>query len=180
MKTKGFKQRTSPCLRRSLFMRKNRVWSVEICKRIYKKERKFDFMAEKTVKLEDPANNRMGSAKMLPLILTMALPAMFSMLIQALYNIVDSYFVAQVSQNALTAVSLAFPIQNLLVAFGVGTGVGVSSLISRRLGERRTTRRRTALFFPRSRMWSLRFSVRLWRVRLRRFTRRTRKCSAWA
>ena len=83
-------------------------------------------MAEKTVKLEDPANNRMGSAKMLPLILTMALPAMFSMLIQALYNIVDSYFVAQVSQNALTAVSLAFPIQNLLVAFGVGTGVGVS------------------------------------------------------
>ena len=70
-------------------MRKNRVWSVEIYKRIYKKERKFDFMAEKTVKLEDPANNRMGSAKMLPLILTMALPAMFSMLIQALYNIVD-------------------------------------------------------------------------------------------
>ena len=93
-------------------------------------------MAEKTVKLEDPANNRMGSAKMLPLILTMALPAMFSMLIQALYNIVDSYFVAQVSQNALTAVSLAFPIQNLLVAFGVGTGVGVSSLISRRLDAR--------------------------------------------
>lgn len=80
--------------------------------------------------------NRMGTAKMLPLILTMALPAMFSMLIQALYNIVDSYFVAQINQNALTAVSLAFPIQNLLVAFGVGTGVGVSSLISRRLGEK--------------------------------------------
>ena len=72
------------------FHAKNCVWSVEICKRIYKKERKFDFMAEKTVKLEDPANNRMGSAKMLPLILTMALPAMFSMLIQALYHIVDS------------------------------------------------------------------------------------------
>ncbi len=66
----------------------------------------------------------------------MAVPAMFSMLIQALYNIVDSYFVAQISQNALTAVSLAFPIQNLLTAFGVGTGVGVGSLISRRLGER--------------------------------------------
>ena len=52
------------------FHAESRVWSVEICKRIYKKERKFDFMAEKTVKLEDPANNRMGSAKMLPLILT--------------------------------------------------------------------------------------------------------------
>ena len=97
-------------------------------------------MAEKTVKLEDPANNRMGSAKMLPLILTMALPAMFSMLIQALYNIVDSYFVAQVSQNALTAVSLAFPIQNLLVAFGVGTGVGVNALLSKSLGEKNQKR----------------------------------------
>lgn len=80
--------------------------------------------------------NRMGTAKMLPLILKMALPAMFSMLIQSLYNIVDSYFVAQIGQNALTAVSLAFPIQNLITAFGVGTAVGVSSLISRRLGER--------------------------------------------
>ena len=66
-------------------------------------------MAEKTVKLEDPANNRMGSAKMLPLILTMALPAMFSMLIQALYNIVDSYFVAQLSENAMTALSWFIP-----------------------------------------------------------------------
>ena len=142
-------------------------------------------MAEKTVKLEDPANNRMGSAKMLPLILTMALPAMFSMLIQALYNIVDSYFVAQVSQNALTAVSLAFPIQNLLVAFGVGTGVGVSSLISRRLGERDQEAADNAathgiILSAITYVWSLQFSVRLWRVRLRRFTRRTRKCSAWA
>jgi Na+-driven multidrug efflux pump len=159
-------------------MRKNRVWSVEICKRIYKKERKFDFMAEKTVKLEDPANNRMGSAKMLPLILTMALPAMFSMLIQALYNIVDSYFVAQVSQNALTAVSLAFPIQNLLVAFGVGTGVGVSSLISRRLGERDQEAADNAA--THGIILSAITYVVLWRVRLRRFTRRTRKCSAWA
>ena len=93
-------------------------------------------MEEKRVKTQGAGENRMGTAKMLPLILTMALPAMFSMLIQALYNIVDSYFVAQISQNALTAVSLAFPIQNLLVSFGVGTGVGVSSLISRRLGEK--------------------------------------------
>lgn len=92
---------------------------------------------EKKMQTQRAGENRMGTAKMLPLILTMALPAMFSMLIQALYNIVDSYFVAQIGQNALTAVSLAFPIQNLQVAFGIGTGVGVSSLISRRLGEKR-------------------------------------------
>lgn len=83
------------------------------------------------------AQNRMGTAKMLPLIFSMALPAMFSMLVQALYNIVDSYFVSQVSEKALSAVSLAFPIQNLLIAFAVGTAVGVTSLISRRLGEGR-------------------------------------------
>lgn len=83
------------------------------------------------------AQNKMGTAKMLPLIFSMALPAMFSMLVQALYNIVDSYFVSQVSVNALAAVSLAFPIQNLLVAFAVGTAVGVTSLISRRLGQGR-------------------------------------------
>ena len=67
----------------------------------------------------------------------MAVPAMFSMMVQALYNIVDSFFVAKISQEALTAVSLAFPIQSLLVAFGVGTGVGINSLVSRRLGEGR-------------------------------------------
>ncbi len=79
----------------------------------------------------------MGTAPMLPLILSMALPAMFSMLVQALYNIVDSYFVSQLSQKALSAVSLAFPIQNLQIAFAVGTAVGVTSLISRRLGQGR-------------------------------------------
>ena len=77
----------------------------------------------------------MGTAKMFPLILSMSLPAMFSMLIQALYNIVDSYFVAQVSEKAVSALSLAYPIQNLLIAFAVGTAAGVTSLISRRLGE---------------------------------------------
>lgn len=81
--------------------------------------------------------NKMGTARMLPLIFSMALPAMFSMLVQALYNIVDSYFVSQISEKALAAVSLAFPIQNLLVAFAVGTAVGVTSLISRRLGQGR-------------------------------------------
>ena len=81
-------------------------------------------------------NEFFGTARISRILMKLAPPVMLAQLIQALYNIVDSYFVAQVSQNALTAVSLAFPIQNLLVAFGVGTGVGVSSLISRRLGER--------------------------------------------
>ncbi len=81
--------------------------------------------------------NSMGTAKMFPLIMSMSLPAMFSMLIQALYNIVDSYFVAQVSDKAVSALSLAYPIQNLLIAFAVGTAAGVTSLISRRLGQGR-------------------------------------------
>ncbi len=85
--------------------------------------------------IETQRENRMGTAKMFPLILSMSLPAMFSMLIQALYNIVDSYFVAQVSEKAVSALSLAYPIQNLLIAFAVGTAAGVTSLISRRLGQ---------------------------------------------
>lgn len=91
-------------------------------------------MAEESKQLQQ---NKMGSAPMLGLILSMSLPAMFSMLVQALYNVVDSYFVAKLSENALTAVSLVFPIQNLLIAVGVGTAVGINSLISRRLGEGR-------------------------------------------
>ena len=62
----------------------------------------------------------MGTAPMLPLIISMALPAMFSMMVQALYNVVDSYFVSKISEDALTAVSLAYPIQMLLIAFGSG------------------------------------------------------------
>lgn len=76
----------------------------------------------------------MGTERVSKLIASMALPAMFSMLIQALYNIVDSIYVAKLSQDALTAVSLAFPLQTLIIALGVGTGVGVNSLIARRLG----------------------------------------------
>ena len=86
--------------------------------------------------MEQKKQNKMGTRPILPLILAMSLPAMMSMLVQALYNVVDSYFVAQVSESALTAVSLVFPIQNLLIAVAVGTGVGLNSLISRRLGER--------------------------------------------
>lgn len=82
--------------------------------------------------------NKMGTMPVLPLIFSMALPAMFSMLVQALYNIVDSIFVSQYDPvNALAAVSLAFPVQMLLISVAVGTGVGLNSLISRRLGEER-------------------------------------------
>ena len=87
--------------------------------------------------MEQIKENKMGTARMFPLIMSMSLPAMFSMLMQSFYNIVDSYFVAKVSEDAFTAVSLAFPVQNLLIAVAVGTAVGLNSLISRRLGEGR-------------------------------------------
>ena len=73
---------------------------------------------------------------MFKLIVSMSLPAMFSMLVQSLYNVVDSYFVAQISEEALTAVSLAYPVQMLLVAVAVGTGVGINSVVSRAVGRR--------------------------------------------
>ena len=63
------------------------------------------------------------------LLITMALPLILSMLVQACYNIVDSIFVAKLSEDALTAVSLAFPMQNVMIAFGVGTGVGMNALL---------------------------------------------------
>ena len=69
------------------------------------------------------------------LLFNMSLPMMISMLVQALYNIVDSIFVAKLSENALTAVSLAFPLQTLLIAVATGTGVGMNALLSRSLGE---------------------------------------------
>ena len=80
--------------------------------------------------------NIMGKEGITPLLFRISLPLMISMLVQALYNIVDSMFVARLSETALTAVSLAFPLQNLLIAFGVGTGVGMASFLSRKRGER--------------------------------------------
>ncbi len=87
--------------------------------------------------MEGTTENKMGTTPVMKLIVSMSLPAMLSMLVQALYNIVDSMFVSWYSQSALTAVSLAFPIQMLMISVGVGTGVGINSLVSRRLGEHR-------------------------------------------
>lgn len=80
--------------------------------------------------------NKMGVMPINKLLITMSLPIMISMLIQALYNIVDSMFVAQINENALTAVSLAFPMQNLMIAVSVGTGVGLNAILSRSLGQK--------------------------------------------
>ncbi len=86
--------------------------------------------------MSELTQNKMGTKPMLPLLLGMSLPAMFSMLIQALYNVVDSIFVASYSPLALTAVSLAAPMQMVCISFAVGTAVGVNSLIARRLGAK--------------------------------------------
>lgn len=80
--------------------------------------------------------NKMGTMSIGKLVFNMSLPMMVSMLVQALYNIVDSIFVAKLSENALTAVSLAFPLQTLLIAVGTGTGVGMNALLSKSLGEK--------------------------------------------
>ena len=78
----------------------------------------------------------MGTMDERPLLMKLAVPMMISMLIQALYNVVDSFFVSRLSEDALTAVGLAFPVQNLMIGIAVGTGVGINSLLSRRLGEK--------------------------------------------
>ena len=80
--------------------------------------------------------NKMGVMPVNKLIINMSLPMIISMLVQALYNIVDSVFVAMVNQESLTAVSLSFPAQNLMIGFATGTAVGVNALISRALGEK--------------------------------------------
>lgn len=89
-----------------------------------------------TAKEEMTQENKMGVMPVDKLLLSMSLPMMISMLVQALYNIVDSIFVSRINENALTAVSLAFPIQSLMIALGTGTGVGVNALLSRSLGKK--------------------------------------------
>lgn len=84
----------------------------------------------------DVKENKMGTMPVNKLLISMALPMMVSMLVQALYNIVDSMYVSQISENAFTAVSLAFPIQQLMVALGSGMGVGVNAVLSKALGEK--------------------------------------------
>ncbi|MEE8835763.1 MAG: MATE family efflux transporter [Eubacteriales bacterium] len=84
--------------------------------------------------------NKMGVMPVRKLIINMSVPMMISMLVQALYNVVDSIFVAMLSENALTAVTIAFPLQNLMISVGAGTGVGINAMLSRALGEKRYDR----------------------------------------
>jgi putative MATE family efflux protein len=84
--------------------------------------------------------NKMGTMPVSKLLITMSIPMMISMFVQALYNIVDSMFVSQLGENALTALSLAFPVQNLMMAIGAGTCVGINAFLSRSLGEKNMER----------------------------------------
>lgn len=86
--------------------------------------------------LDSVKENKMGTMPVNKLLISMSLPIIISMLVQALYNIVDSIFVAQINENALTAVSLAYPVQNLMIAIASGTGVGVNSFVSKCLGAK--------------------------------------------
>ena len=94
-------------------------------------------MAEKFPQGAAPQENKMGVMPINRLLITMSLPMMISMLVQALYNIVDSVFVSRLSENAFNAVGLAFPLQSLMIAVGAGTAVGINALLSRSLGEKK-------------------------------------------
>ena len=90
--------------------------------------------------MNNRTENKMGILPVKKLIIMMSLPMMISMLVQALYNVVDSIFVSRINENALTAVTLAFPMQTMMIAVGSGTGVGINALLSRSLGEKRFDR----------------------------------------
>ncbi len=97
--------------------------------------------------MSDHANakeNKMGTAPLWPLLITMALPLMISMLVQAMYNVVDSIFVSRINEAALTAVSAAFPIQSIMISVLGGTGVGINAILSRSLGEKNYKRANAA------------------------------------
>ena len=85
--------------------------------------------------------NKLGTMPVGPLLISMAVPMMLSFFIQALYNIVDSMFVARISEEALASVSLAFPMQQIMNAIGIGTGVGISASIPRLIGQKKKMRR---------------------------------------
>lgn len=85
---------------------------------------------------EKQANNMMGTKPILPLLLSMAIPPMISMLIQSMYNIVDSIFVAKLGEDAITAISIAYPLQNLVLAVAVGLGVGINACMAMNLGAK--------------------------------------------
>lgn len=82
-------------------------------------------------------HNTMANKPIFPLLMKMAIPPMLSMLIQSMYNIIDSIFVAKLGEKALTALSLAFPLQNLSLAFSVGLGVAINALIAQNLGAKK-------------------------------------------
>lgn len=90
--------------------------------------------------MEQTKENKMGTMPVNKLLITMSLPMMISMLVQALYNVVDSVFVSRINENALTAVSLAFPIQTLMIAVAGGTCVGINAVLSKALGEKEQER----------------------------------------
>lgn len=94
------------------------------------------FKEEKVKKLEQRKENKMGVMPVPKLLVSMSVPMMVSMMIQALYNVVDSIFVAKIGEEALTAVSLAFPIQVMMIAVAVGTAIGINAILSRKLGEK--------------------------------------------
>lgn len=87
--------------------------------------------------MEQTKENKMGTMPVNKLLVTMSLPMVISMIVQALYNIVDSIFVSRLSEDALTAVSMAFPMQNLMISVAVGTGEGINAMLSRALGEKK-------------------------------------------
>ena len=86
-------------------------------------------------KLPNPGSNKMGTMPIGKLLYSMALPMILSMLVQALYNVVDSIYVSRISESAVTALGLAFPIQNMQIGFATGIGVGMNALLSKSLGE---------------------------------------------